>query len=227
MNRVAVIAFCAASALATGSPASAIGFANAGFEDGTSFGWDLATATNTPGWTLISNSIFPRLNLNIANGGPFGNNNGGKQFVTIGGVEDAGTSAIEQTLTGFTSGQRYAVTWSQSSEFTFTDDLVVTITSGANSYTQTFSSNPYPCNGCYWQSWQTFSMPFTAGGGSATFHFQAVAVNSLGEPNYEVGVDDFAIVGNSVPEPAAWALLLSGFGLTGLAARRRGRAVAA
>ncbi|OYU14743.1 MAG: hypothetical protein CFE37_09685 [Alphaproteobacteria bacterium PA4] len=31
----------------------------------------------------------------------------------------------------------------------------------------------------------------------------------------------------SVPEPASWAMLLSGFALVGMAARRRQRAVAA
>lgn len=39
--------------------------------------------------------------------------------------------------------------------------------------------------------------------------------------------DTFRVVTAAVPEPAAWAMLLTGFGLVGYASRRRQRAVAA
>ena len=81
-------------------------FANGGFEAGPSTGWDLMDATNTPGWTLVfgTGNAFPRLNLDQANRGPYGDNNEDKQFATIGGGEDGGTSALEQVLNGFSIG---------------------------------------------------------------------------------------------------------------------------
>lgn len=39
--------------------------------------------------------------------------------------------------------------------------------------------------------------------------------------------DSFRVITAAVPEPASWAMLLTGFGLVGLASRRRSRSVAA
>jgi hypothetical protein len=39
--------------------------------------------------------------------------------------------------------------------------------------------------------------------------------------------DTFRVITAAVPEPGTWAMLLTGFGLVGLAGRRRSRSVAA
>lgn len=208
----------AALAGVAGSAQAAPQFVNGGFEVGTSAGWDFSDATNTPGWTLLSSGSFPRINLNIASGGPYGANNELRQFETIGGIEDGETSAIAQTITGFSTGKMYTLSWIQSSEFTHADELLVSI-SGASGGGGVFTSNPFPGSGQFWYGWQTFTTTFKALGPSVTFQFQG---NS--PANYEVGVDAFQILSSGTPEPTTWAMLLTGFGLVGFATRRRNKA---
>jgi hypothetical protein len=224
-NRTGVItlAMCAALLLlTTGAMAVPMpSFVNGGFEAGYSVGgWDVMTATNTPGWTILygSTGAFPRLNRNIANGGPYGNNNELTQFATIGNFEDGSTSALEQAVSGFNVGQTYTLSWMQSSEFTSMDQLQVSFVAGSNTASQIFASNPYPCGGCFWQGWQTFSMNFVPSAGSVTFHFQGVPNTN----SYEVGVDAFQISGGtSTPEPGTLIMLGSGvIGLAGMLRRK-------
>jgi hypothetical protein len=203
-----------------GEAQAAITFVNGGFEAGTSAGWDLMDNTNTPGWTIIygTSGSFPRLNLNQANGGPYGNNNDGKQFATIGGIEDGGTSALEQAVSGFTPGKTYTLTWLQSSEFTASDTLQVSFVSGSSTPSQIFSSVPYPGGGLYWDTWQTETMKFVADAATVDFHFQSAF--DPNNPTYEVGVDNFQI-SSGVPESSTWALMLLGFAGLGFVGYRK------
>ncbi len=72
------------------------------------------------------------------------------------------------------------------------------------------------------------SYSFIAQGTSAVLAF-----NGLDAGNYGAIIDKVAIapivsgVGGTVPEPAMWALMLVGFGVTGGAMRRRSAALAA
>ena len=66
-----------------------------------------------------------------------------------------------------------------------------------------------------------------AGVGTSTcFQGATVTPQSIGDPSLQVearsGVQIIATAGG-VPEPAAWALMLAGFGLTGAAMRRRAK----
>lgn len=212
---VAVAALCGLAGPAQAAPQ----FVNGGFEVGTSGGWDFSDAINTPGWTLLSSSNYPRINLNIPSGGPYGANNELRQFETIGGIEDGETSAIAQTITGFSTGKMYTLSWMQSSEFSHADELLVSI-SGASGGGGVFTSNPFPGSGKFWQGWQMFTTTFAALGPSVTFQFQG---NSTA--NYEVGVDAFQILSSGTPEPTTWAMLLTGFGLVGFSVRRRNKTV--
>ncbi len=63
--------------------------------------------------------------------------------------------------------------------------------------------------------WTTHSLIVTASGSST-----ALVFNGYQEPAWN-GVDDVSV---TVPEPAAWASMLLGFGLAGGALRRTGRA---
>ncbi len=215
---VSVAAACLLGLGCSGAASAAPAFANHSFEDGVSTGWDLMTATNTPGWTILygNGAVFPRLNLNQASGGPYGNNNDGRQFATLGGTEDNATSALEQSVGGFTSGQKYTLTWIQASEFTANDLLDVSFLGGSATGGGSFGAGPYPGGSAYWTSWKMMSMTFTANQAVVDFHFQGDSGSQ-----YEVGVDNFQISGANVPEPTIWALMIGGFGLAGLALRRR------
>jgi hypothetical protein len=187
-------------------------FVNGGFEAGVSTGWDLMNSTNTPGWTINYGvgTAFPRLNLNQSCGGPYGNNNQGCQFATIGAIEDGGTSSLQQTVPGFIPGQTYTLHWLQSSEYVDSDVLNVSILSGSSTASADFASNPYPGGSQFWYSWQAFSYNFVATNTSVTFLFHSYGTN------YEPGVDAFSITGGTAtPEPGT--LILVGSGVLGLA----------
>jgi hypothetical protein len=174
--------------LGNAAPVAAQTFVNGCFEDGASTGWDLIDATNTPGWTPIygAGTAFPRINLNQSCGGPFGNNNEACQFVTIGGIEDGGTSALNQTISGFTVGTSYVLSWRQSSEFDLSDVVNASVI-GVGTLSQDFTSVPYPGGSQFWYGWQTMSMPFVADATTLTFMFHSYGTN------WEPGIDEVRI----------------------------------
>jgi len=205
------------------SPAhSTPAFVNGDLEAGVSSGWDSMNAVNTPGWTITigSGGFFPGLNRNQSCGGPFGNNNQGCQFGTLGGPRDepGGGSILAQTIGGFTVGSTYQLSWLQSSEFSEGDWITASII-GAGTLSQNFSSNPFPGDNDFWFSWQTETFTFVADATTLTFQFHSCdTCGFFSEP----GVDDFRIAAiGAVPEPATLALI--GIGLAGLAFSRRKR----
>jgi hypothetical protein len=197
-------------------------FISPSFEAGLSTGgWDPVTATNTPGWTANhdGSGFFPALNRNQSCAGPYGNNNDACQFVTLGAIEEAGsglTTWIEQTLSGFTVGNSYMLSWLQSSEYTDTGIVMASII-GAGTQSQNFSSVPYPGGSQFWFTWQPETYTFIADATALTFRFQ----DGSGGASHEPGIDKIGLadVGGQVPEPAS--LFLLGSGLLTLVARRR------
>jgi len=210
-------------ALAVPTQAAPI-FVNGNFEAGVSAGWVSMNATNTPGWTITTgtSNFFPALNLNQASGGPYGDNNEGRQFATLGALRDepGGGSALAQTLSGFIDGGSYVLSWLQSSEFTEGDWVKATIT-GDGVLSQDFYSNPYPGGSQFWEGWQTMLFPFVADNTTLTFQFRAATNQGFFS---EPGIDAFGIADaqQPIPEPATLALL--GIGLAGLGALRRRKA---
>lgn len=88
---------------------------------------------------------------------------------------------------------------------------------------------------CWWQlnddgaDPNRFGQPFPSGPGYFGYRFAQPVIKSVSFSNGFIGVSDLLIAGGggtAVPEPAAWALLITGFGLVGTMARRR-RVVAA
>ena len=70
--------------------------------------------------------------------------------------------------------------------------------------------------------WTHYSLTFNAQqGGALKLNFSTTSADNVGPL-----VDNALVTGSATPEPAAWALMIGGFGLAGAALRRR-RAVAA
>jgi hypothetical protein len=79
---------------------------------------------------------------------------------------------------------------------------------------------------------QTFALSFANPVTSVDFNnfiirYQSITGSRLGDSGIGLGTNDggFDPGGGEVPEPATWAMLLSGFGLVGMASRRRRSAV--
>lgn len=79
--------------------------------------------------------------------------------------------------------------------------------------------------------WHQFSYTFNSG--SATTLTLGLRDLAQGTQYNDFGIDDVSLAGaapggvGAVPEPATWALLLSGFAMTGVAVRRRARSTIA
>ena len=69
--------------------------------------------------------------------------------------------------------------------------------------------------------WQTFGYDFLAS--TSTMKFTFLSGKLATSSNLGVGSDNvtFGAVGGRVPEPETWALMIAGFGLTGVGLRRR------
>lgn len=79
---------------------------------------------------------------------------------------------------------------------------------------------------------QTFALSFANPVTSVDFNnfiirYQSITGSTLGDSGIGLGTNDggFDPGGGTVPEPATWAMLISGFGMVGLASRRRRTAV--
>lgn len=70
--------------------------------------------------------------------------------------------------------------------------------------------------------WTTYTYDFVA-----TSTVSNLAFTSIDNTPSGPALDNVSISGGNVPEPATWAMLIAGFGLVGVAARRRRGAVAA
>jgi len=196
------------SALTFASAAHAMpGFVNPSFEVDATTGFQSVDPT---GWTTFRTGAPPYL----INNATYGNTPYGQQFLAIGGIEDGASSYIEQTVSGFTVGQTYTLSFAISSEYTSADQLRVSFVSGSATASQVFTAPPYPGGSQFWFTWTDESMSFVPTASAVTFHFQGTSAS-----DYEVGVDNFQI--SSVPEPESYALMLAGLASLGIAARRR------
>jgi hypothetical protein len=157
----------------------------------------------------------------------------GRVFALIGNGADLPGQDTSQTITGLTVGQTYKVKFELGGEQWRIpgglEQVNVSITAGSASaaqiYTAPLSSNATAFSGGpLWDNWAFFTYDFVANATSATLDFQqTTATNGPGD----TGLDNVSIsLAGGVPEPATWALMISGFGLAGMALRRR-RAIAA
>lgn len=153
----------------------------------------------------------------------------GRIFALVGGGIDSSGYHLSQTITGLTPGRAYSVHFSLASEdFVIpgtVEQVNVWMSSGSGSALELFSapvsSNATPYGpGPLWDHWGAFDYSFIAGASSATIDFQQTAATSGAG---DTGLDKISLT--SVPEPAAWTMMLVGVGGLGVALRSRRKAV--
>ena len=129
--------------------------------------------------------------------------------------------AISQSLTGLRLGGKYTITFDMSGN-PFGEPALkgLRLSLGALPAQDYFFTTG--TNTAANMLWAPKSFSFTATSTTALLKF-----TSLVDTNSGAALDNVAITGGALPEPSTWALLLTGFGMVGYAARRRKGAVAA
>ncbi len=195
-------------ALAITSPAfSATLITNGSFELGnTSGAFSTASAgsTDITGWTVDAGSVDYISSYWAASDG-------------VRSIDIAGSAigALSQSF-ATTAGKSYLVSFDLSSnpDLSAPRDLLVSIDGGAPSIFTHPGATGKDAAGMNWTS-QSFT--FLAAGPTSTITF---TTNGTAQGFFGPALDN--VVAAVVPEPAAWALMLAGFGLVGGAMRRRG-----
>jgi hypothetical protein len=207
MNLKSALLGCAMAAGLAAGQASAAGLVNGGFETGDFTGWsasfNTAVTTNHDGY-LPTGGDF----LGLLSGG-----NGQGVYAT---VSQSFTVTGTQTLSGDAAflGHDYLPYDDDGFVSVFDNSSGTTLFSASIGTVGDFGSTP----------WTHFST--TLGTGSYTV--QAGVRNNL-DNNFSshLVIDSFSLTGGAAPEPAAWAMMLVGFGGMGALIRRRRTAVAA
>lgn len=118
--------------------------------------------------------------------------------------------SVTQIVTGLRAGSSYGFSWANAGRDSGGAQQLNVFVDG-NQVGSHFSTG--------FTGWLSNSVRFTATGTSAALTFASRDVG--GRPSYGNLITDVSVAG--VPEPATWAMLISGFGLVGYAARRRRR----
>lgn len=147
--------------------------------------------------------------------------NGGN-FVGLDGDRSYG-APIEQTISGLRVGHSYKLTfdWAATQLRNRTGDTTNQLVASLGGDSQSTPVVSVASQG--FQGWYKQSFTYTATASSEVLQFLANG-SPAGLPPYAL-LDGVSL--NAVPEPATWALLLTGFGVVGVAARRRRTTVAA
>jgi len=203
----------------------------------TSNGYNFIFASGTADSTG-SNGVYGNLQLWGPNNGSangLGDSPTGGNFIGADGA--FGQAPVWQTISGLTVGRQYTVSfdWAGAQQLHYdgptTERWLVTLGNEAlcpscigdynnptfnPAITQSTSVWNNPNHG--FSGWQHESMTFTAGGTTQVLSFLAV-----GTPG---GLPPFSLLDGvsmkaAVPEPATWAMMITGFGLVGGAIRRR------
>ncbi len=139
-----------------------------------------------------------------------------------------GAGTLSQTF-DTVIGASYLVTFDLSGNpFGGPDDKITVITFSGNVpeaqvYSVTAANSPTN------MLWETYGFNFVATGLTSTLTFASSELSRFGPALDNVAISDGdGGAGSLVPEPSAWAMMIIGFGLVGVSARRRtGRVVAA
>jgi len=170
-------------------------------------------------WTVVDGPGFDGVAW-LPNGNGYGLSTPfGNDFLDLTGYNDQQPYfGVTQTITT-TPGKSYTLTFDLGVDQVgglFTGPVGVTASAGSTS--GTFNNYNPAGTGNIWQS---FSLNFTASSAAT-----AITIQGLQGDQY-IGLDNVAVTGSAVPEPATWAMMLVGFGGLGAAMRSRRKASAA
>lgn len=215
------LALTVAAALLAATSANAVTLINGSFEDGAAIGaggFETLTTgdtTSITGWEVLSDGVDYIGSYWVASDGT--------RSLDLSALTSGG---IRQSISGFETGKTYTVSFDVSANFAGgndTKDFVMSVTGGVpymDSYTRTAANTAEN------MLWQTYTYTFTATGEVQDIQFRSLENNASG-----IALDNVSIslVPSIVPEPAAWVLLIAGFGMVGVAlrGRRAGKPVAA
>lgn len=209
-----VIALAFVTALvAVAVPVGAVSIVNGSFEmgtdPGTGFTTQAAGSTAITGWTV----------------GGFGVDYIGGYWMASDGVRSIDLSAlsagsVSQTI-ATKIGQVYTVTFDLSGnpDAGVGSKLTLISISGSVPALQTYDVTA--ANSRTNMNWQPYSYTFTAFGTSSSLTFSSFEYNPYGPALDNVSILEGDGTGSTVPEPATWALMIGGFALVGVGARRR------
>ncbi|MBI1198241.1 MAG: PEP-CTERM sorting domain-containing protein [Phenylobacterium sp.] len=215
-------AAAAACAIASAAPVAAATLVNGGFEDGPAlnYGTYYRGPAAPDGWSRVAGYEAPDIldNAYTQTGAGLAQllgAHGGSRYLDMNGASPSG--GIYQDITGLTVGSVVTITywvsqWAQNSAGTLTASLI-----GTDATAQVVDVPYSP--GAQSAAWTQYSLSGVAQSDTVRIQFIGYSGStSRGAP----GLDDVALnVVSGAPEPAAWALMIAGFGLSGAALRRR------
>jgi hypothetical protein len=141
----------------------------------------------------------------------------GNQFIVLCAEDCSGGTLgnISQTVSGFTVGAQYTLTFAQSPEASAAsgEDYVVNVTiAGGGTLSQDFATGVFGTSGHSWADWKPQSWTFTANSSSLTFTFAGKIGPNPAIGYYESGIDNIQLSGASgsaaVPTLSEWAMIL-------------------
>ncbi|QYE33826.1 PEPxxWA-CTERM sorting domain-containing protein [Polymorphobacter sp. PAMC 29334] len=181
-------------------------------------------ASHVTGWSGGSNLTFVDFPGTADDGsylsvyGPFPTTSPvGGNFVEADG-DPSYSGVISQSISGLTAGKSYTVSFYQAAGqqvgFTGPTTEQWSVSLGESTQLSSLYSLPQGAVG----GWQKQTMTFVAGSTNELLSFLAVGTPGGAPP---ISFLDGVSLTASVPEPATWALMVSGFGLVGGVLRRR------
>ncbi|UAJ08978.1 PEPxxWA-CTERM sorting domain-containing protein [Polymorphobacter megasporae] len=187
-------------------------------------------ASHVTGWSGGSNLTFVDFPGTADDGsylsvyGPFPTTSPvGGNFVEADG-DPSYSGVISQSISGLTAGKSYTVSFYQAAGqqvgFTGPTTEQWSVSLGESTQLSSLYSLPQGAVG----GWQKQTMTFVAGSTNELLSFLAVGTPGGAPP---ISFLDGVSLTASVPEPATWALMVSGFGLVGGVLRRRSIATTA
>jgi len=159
-------------------------------------------------WTVSNNVDIVTYGAGYAPTTPAGG--GGLQAIDLVGYGNAG--GVSQTF-ATVAGQTYQLS------FDYSHNPGI---GGASALVSVAGGSFQIANNDAADGWLHYSGTFLATGANTTLSFD----NLTGGGNAGVYLDNVSVTGGAVPEPATWALMLTGFGLAGATLRRRQFALA-